>query len=321
MRWTAARSWRSSVWTMAERWTAADMPDQTGRTAIVTGANSGLGLAAAEALAAAGANVTLACRNLEKGEEALASIRAAVAGAAVDLEELDLSSLASVRAFAARFAGERDGLDLLINNAGVMAPPRRRTADGFELQFGTNHLSHFALTGLLLGEMRGREDARVVTVSSTAHKFGRIAFDNLGGEHRYFRWRAYGQSKLANLLFARELEKRLRAAGSAIKSLAAHPGYASTNLQTAAPPLLDRTVMKVTNLLVGQSPEMGALPELYAATRPNLEGGLFIGPDGFEQQRGHPKVVGSTAAGRDEAVAARLWAVSEELTGVSYEFA
>jgi NAD(P)-dependent dehydrogenase (short-subunit alcohol dehydrogenase family) len=203
----------------------------------------------------------------------------------------------------------------------VMAPPRRQTADGFDLQFGTNHLGHFALTGLLLGEMRGRDDARVVTVSSTAHKFGRISFDNLGGERHYFRWRAYGQSKLANLLFARELDKRLRTAGSPVKSLAAHPGYASTNLQTAAPPLLDRAVMKVTNLLVGQSPEMGALPELYAATRPNLDGGLFIGPDGFEEQRGHPKVVGSTAAGRDEAVAARLWDVSEELTGVSYEFA
>jgi NAD(P)-dependent dehydrogenase (short-subunit alcohol dehydrogenase family) len=306
---------------MAEKWTAADIPDQSGRTAVVTGANSGLGLAAARALAAAGAEVVLACRNLEKGEEALASIREETPAASVALEELDLSSLASVRAFAARFAGERDGLDLLINNAGVMAPPRRQTADGFELQFGTNHLGHFALTGLLLAEMRGREDARVVTVSSTAHKFGRIAFDNLGGEHHYFRWRAYGQSKLANLLFARELDRRLRAAGSNVKSLAAHPGYASTNLQTAAPPPLDRTVMKVTNLLVGQSPEMGALPELYAATRPNLDGGLFIGPDGFEQQRGHPRVVGSTAAGRDEAVAARLWDVSEELTGVSYEFA
>src|ERR1700710_853967 len=205
---------------MAERWTAADIPDQTGRTAIVTGANSGLGLAAAEALAAAGA---------------------------VDLEELAPSSLASVRAFAARFAGGRDGLDLLINNAGVMAPPRRRTGDGFALQFGTHHLGHFALPGLLLAEMQGREDARVVTVSSTAHKFGRIAFDNLGGERHYFRWRAYGQSKLANLLFARELDKRLRAAGSSVKSLAAHPGYAATNLQSAAPPLLDRTLMAVTN--------------------------------------------------------------------------
>ncbi len=305
---------------MAEKWTAADIPDQAGRTAVVTGANSGLGLAAARALAAAGADVVLACRNLEKGEAAVGSIRADLPDASVVLEELDLSSLASVRDFAARFEAERGALDLLINNAGVMAPPRRETADGFELQLGTNHLGHFALTGLLLGGMQGREDARVVTVSSTAHKFGRINFDNLQGERRYFRWNAYGQSKLANVLFARELDRRLRAAGSSVKSLAAHPGYSSTNLQSAAPPLLDRTVMKVTNLLVGQSPEMGALPELYAATRPNLDGGLFIGPDGFEEQRGYPKVVSPVRAGRDEATAARLWNVSEALTGVSYDF-
>jgi NAD(P)-dependent dehydrogenase (short-subunit alcohol dehydrogenase family) len=306
---------------MAERWTAADMPDQAGRTAVVTGANSGLGLAAARALAAAGAEVVLACRNMEKGEAAVGSIRTELPAASVDLEELDLSSLASVRDFAARFEAERAGLDLLINNAGVMAPPRHETADGFELQLGTNHLGHFALTGLLLGGMQGREDARVVTVSSTAHKFGRINFDNLQGERRYFRWSAYGQSKLANILFARELDGRLRAAGSIVKSLAAHPGYSSTNLQSAAPPLLDRTVMRVTNLLVGQSPEMGALPELYAATRPNLDGGLFIGPDGFEEQRGHPKVVSPVRAGRDETTAARLWDISEALTGVSYDFA
>jgi NAD(P)-dependent dehydrogenase (short-subunit alcohol dehydrogenase family) len=305
---------------MAEKWTAADIPDQTGRTAVVTGANSGLGLAAARALAGAGAEVVLACRNLEKGEEALATIRTEVSAASVDLRELDLSSLDSVRVFAERFRTDYEGLDLLINNAGVMAPPRRETADGFELQFGTNHLGHFALTGSLLGEMQGREDARVVTVSSTAHKFGRISFDNLGGERHYFRWRAYGQSKLANILFARELDRRLRAAGSNVKSLAAHPGYASTNLQTAAPPLLDRTLMRVTNLLVGQSSEMGALPELYAATRPNLDGGLFIGPDGFEEQRGHPKVVRPVRAGRDAVTAARLWEVSEEMTGVTYEF-
>jgi NAD(P)-dependent dehydrogenase (short-subunit alcohol dehydrogenase family) len=306
---------------MTEKWTAADVPDQTGRIAVVTGANSGLGLAAARALAAAGADVVLACRNTGKGDDAATSIRAAVPAATVSVESLDLSSLASIREFAERFGSGHDGLDLLINNAGVMAPPRRETADGFELQLGTNHLGHFALTGLLLGEMQGREDARVVTVSSTAHKFGRINFDNLQGERRYFRWSAYGQSKLANLLFARELDRRLRAAGSAVKSLAAHPGYAATNLQSASPPLIDRTVMAVTNRLLGQSPEMGALSELYAATRPNLDGGLFIGPDGFEEQRGYPQVVSPVKAGRDEAVAARLWDVSEELTGVSYDFA
>jgi NAD(P)-dependent dehydrogenase (short-subunit alcohol dehydrogenase family) len=305
---------------MSEKWTAADIPRQAGRTAVVTGANSGLGLAAARALAGAGADVVLACRNVEKGEAAAASIRAGVPGATVVVETLDLSSLASIRDFTERFGAGREDLDLLVNNAGVMAPPRRQTADGFELQFGTNHLGHFALTGLLLGQMQGREDARVVTVSSTAHKFGRIRFDDLQGERRYFRWTAYGQSKLANVLFARELDRRLRAAGSTVKSLAAHPGYSATNLQSAAPPFVDRVVMKVTNRLLAQSAEMGALPELYAATRPNLDGGLFIGPDGFEEQRGHPKVVSPVKAGRDEATAARLWTVSEDLTGVSYEF-
>jgi NAD(P)-dependent dehydrogenase (short-subunit alcohol dehydrogenase family) len=305
---------------MAEKWTAADIPDQSGRVAIVTGGNSGLGLAAARALAAAGAETILACRDTEKAEAAAASIRSAVPAATVAVEGLDLASLASVREFAERWAASRDGLDLLINNAGVMAPPRRETADGFELQLGTNHLGHFALTGLLLPRMGGREDARVVTVSSTAHKFGRIAFGNLQGERRYFRWRAYGQSKLANVLFARELDLRLRGGGSDVKSLAAHPGYAATNLQTAAPPAFDRAVFAVSNRLLAQSAEMGALPELYAATRPHLDGGLFIGPDGFEEQRGHPKVVEPVKAGRDARTAARLWEVSTELTGVEYAF-
>jgi NAD(P)-dependent dehydrogenase (short-subunit alcohol dehydrogenase family) len=305
---------------VSENWTAEQMPDQAGRTAVVTGANSGLGLVAARELARAGADVVLACRNTEKGEAAAQSIAAAAPGAKVEVEALDLSSLASVRAFAERFGAAHEGLDLLINNAGVMAPPRRQTADGFELQFGTNHLGHFALTGLLLGGMQGREDARVVTVSSSAHKLGRIRFDDLQGERRYFRWTAYCQSKLANVLFARELDRRLRAAGSTVASLAAHPGYSATNLQSAAPPLLDRLVMVVSNRLIAQSAEMGALPELYAATRPNLDGGLFIGPDGFEEQRGYPKVVRPVRAGRDEATAARLWEVSEELTGSGYVF-
>lgn len=302
---------------MAEKWTSEQMPDQTGRTALVTGANSGLGLVVAEALARAGADVVLACRNTEKGEAAADSIRVAAPKASVAVESLDLASLDSVRSFAERFRTERDGLDLLINNAGVMASPRRETVDGFELQIGTNHLGHFALTGLLLSVLEGREDARVVTVSSGAHKLGRIDFDDLQGERRYRRWRAYCQSKLANVLFALELERRLRAAGSTVKSLAAHPGYAATNLQSAAAPALDRAIMVVTNRLLAQSAEMGALPLLYAATRPNLDGGLFIGPDGFEEQRGHPKVVRPVRAGRDEESARRLWSVSEELTGVT----
>jgi len=304
---------------MSEKWTAADIPDQKGRVAVVTGANSGLGLIAAGALAKAGATVVLACRNVEKGEAAVASIRAGAPGAPVELEELDLASLDSVRAFAERFRGAHDGLDLLMNNAGVMAPsPRRLTVDGFEMQIGTNHLGPFALTGLLLGSLEGREDARVVTVSSTAHKLGRIRFDDLQSERRYGRWRGYCQSKLANVLFALELERRLRAGGSNVKSLAAHPGYSATNLQSAAPPAFDRAFFAVTNRLLAQSAEMGALPQLYAATRPNLDGGLFIGPDGFEEQRGHPKVVRPVKAGRDEESAARLWSISEQLTGVSY---
>jgi len=304
---------------MSEKWTAEQIPDQTGRTAVVTGANSGLGLVVARELARAGADVVVACRDTGKGEAAADSIRGDVPGASVSVEELDLASLASVRAFAERFATEHDGLDLLINNAGVMAPPQRQTADGFELQFGTNHLGHFALTGLLLDSLEGREDARVVTVSSGAHKIGRIHFDDLQGERSYRRWRAYSQSKLANVLFALELDRRLRASGAGPSSLAAHPGYAATNLQSAAAPAFDRAIMVLTNRLLAQSAEMGALPLLYAATRPNLDGGLFIGPDGFEEQRGYPKVTRPVRAGRDEETAKRLWSVSEELTGVDYE--
>jgi NAD(P)-dependent dehydrogenase (short-subunit alcohol dehydrogenase family) len=304
---------------MAEKWTVEQIPDQSGRLAIVTGANSGLGLVTARELARAGAHVVLACRNVERGEAALSTCEGAVPGAELELEQLDLASLDSVRAFAERFRAAHDGLDLLINNAGVMATPRGRTADGFELQFGTNHLGHFALTGLLIGAMEGRVDARVVTLSSGMHRIGRIAFDNLGGERRYFRWRAYGQSKLANLLFALELGRRLRAAGSSVKSLAAHPGWAATNLQYAGPPAFDRAVAHVGNKVLAQSDEMGALPTLYAATKPGLEGGTFAGPDGFLEQRGHPKPVATSSAARDEQAARRLWEVSEEMTGVRFE--
>jgi NAD(P)-dependent dehydrogenase (short-subunit alcohol dehydrogenase family) len=265
--------------------------------------------------------VVLACRNLEKGESARRECEGAAPGGELELEQLDLASLDSVREFAERFQSDHESLDLLINNAGVMAPPRRSTADGFELQFGTNHLGHFALTGLLIGAMEGREDARVVTLSSNAHRFGRIAFDNLAGDRHYFRWRAYGQSKLANLMFALELDRRLRAAGSTVKSLVAHPGYAATNLQFAGPPGVDAAFMKVTNRLLAQPDEMGALPTLYAATEPGLEGGTFCGPDGFLEQRGHPKRVAPSGAARDEQVARRLWEVSEEMTGVRFELA
>jgi NAD(P)-dependent dehydrogenase (short-subunit alcohol dehydrogenase family) len=295
-------------------WTTADIPDQHRRTAIVTGANSGLGLVTALELARAGARVVLACRNTAKADDAAAEIRRGVAGADVSVAELDLGSLDSVATFAEGYDGD---LDLLVNNAGVMAPPRKETADGFELQFGTNHLGHFALTARLLDRMQTREDARVVTLSSGAHRIGKITFDNLQRERRYNRWTAYGQSKLANLMFALELDRRLRASGSAVKSLAAHPGYAATNLQSAAAPVFDRLLMHVTNAVLAQSAEMGALPTLYAATKPGLEGGTFVGPDGIGEQRGHPEPVTPNAAARDEDVAKRLWEVSEELTGTA----
>jgi NAD(P)-dependent dehydrogenase (short-subunit alcohol dehydrogenase family) len=302
---------------MADRWEADRIPDQTGRIAIVTGANSGLGLVTARELARKGALVVLACRNVEKGRTAHAEVAAAATGPEPELEELDLADLSSVRSFAERFTANHDGLDLLINNAGVMASPRRHTADGFELHFGTNHLGHFALTNLLLPVMEGRDDARVVTVSSNAHKTVRgIAFDNLNGDRRYFRWNAYGQSKLANLMFALELDRRLRASGSTVKSLAAHPGYTATNLQSAAAPLADRVVMKVSNAVVGQSAEMGTLPVLYAATEPGLPGGTYVGPDGIGEHRGHPKVVQPNRAARNEESARRLWDVSADVTAV-----
>src|SRR5271166_1816432 len=306
---------------MALRWSSDQIPDQSGRTAIVTGANSGLGLATARELARHGAQVVLACRNTSKGAAAVETIAAAVPGARLALAELDLGELASVEAFADGFraGSEHDGLDLLINNAGVMAPPRHETADGFELQLGTNHLGHFALTARLIGSMEGRTDARVVTLSSNAHKMGRIDFEDLQSERGYKRWGAYGQSKLANLMFALELDRRLRASDSTVKSLAAHPGYAATNLQSAAAPAADRIVMRFTNLIMAQSADMGALPTLYAATEPGLEGGTYIGPDGIGEFRGHPRIVSPSGAARDEQQAARLWTLSEELTGVRFQ--
>ena len=304
---------------MSSNWTTAQMPDQHGRTALVTGANSGLGLISARELARKGASVVLACRNTEKGEAALEEIRAVAPDAQLELAELDLGSLASVADFAERFRAAHDGLDLMLNNAGVMAPPRRETADGFELQFGTNHLGHFALTARLIDMMEAREDARVVALSSIAHKTGRINFDDLQSQRSYKRWSAYGQSKLADLMTAFELDRRLRAAGSTIKSLGAHPGYAATNLQSAAVPALDRWVMVVTNALLAQDAEIGALAPLYAATQPGLEGGTYVGPQGLGELRGHPGIATPTRTARDREIAERLWTVSEELTGVSFE--
>jgi NAD(P)-dependent dehydrogenase (short-subunit alcohol dehydrogenase family) len=299
-------------------WTAADIPGLEGRVAVVTGANSGLGLVTARELARAGASVVLACRDLAKGEAARDSITLGSASVA----RLDLADLGSVREFASSFRGQHGRLDLLINNAGVMAPPRRLTADGFESQLGVNHLGHFALTGLLLPSLLDAEAARVVTVSSAAHRMGRIKFGDLQSERHYNSWVAYGQSKLANLLFCFELQRRCVAARPevALSSMAAHPGYSATNLQSAGPRPWEAAIMTVTNRLVAQSAEMGALPVLYAATFPGLPGGSFVGPDGLMEGRGHPRVVGAAGRAYDEDVARRLWEVSEELTGVSYEF-
>lgn len=302
-------------------WTEADLPDLTGRRVIVTGANSGLGYETARALAQHGATVTLAVRSVPKGRDAADRIRDLTPSAAVTAEELDLASLASVRAFAQRWtAANPDGLHLLVNNAGVMAIPRRETADGFEMQLGTNHLGHFALTGLLLDALAAVPDARVVTVSSAAHRFGRMDFDDLMGTRRYNAWRAYGQSKLANLLFTSELQRRLQHAGLPVTAMAAHPGYAATNLQGVAPSMrgssLGERVTELGNRLIAQSATMGALPTLYAATAPGLPGDTFVGPDRWFEQRGHPKVVGRSRAAKSGADAARLWSVSEELTAV-----
>ncbi len=304
-------------------WTAADIPDQSGRTAVVTGANSGLGLITARELARAGATVVLACRDLEKGERALTSVQqVAAADAPPRLEALDLSSLQSVREFADRVGAWLSGLDLLINNAGVMAPPRRLTQDGFESQFGTNHLGHFALTGRLLGLLTaGRPDTRVVTLSSAAHRIGTIKFDDLQRERGYNNWLTYGQSKLANLMFAYELQRRASAAGSDLRSLAAHPGYSATNLQTTGPSrFYEKWLGKLGNLVIAQSADRGALPTLYAATVPDLPGATFIGPDGIGETRGNPHVVSGAGKAYDEETWRRLWEASEQLTGVHYQF-
>ncbi len=299
--------------------TSFSIPDQSDRVAIVTGANSGIGLEAARVLAAAGAHVVLACRNTAKGEAAAASIRASAPDASLSVRELDLASLQSVRAFAERLPQGR--LDLLINNAGVMVPPYERTADGFELQFGTNHLGHFALTGLLLARLLATPDARVVTIASGAHKFGRIDFDDLQHERRYHRWAAYGQSKLANLMFALELDRRLKAAGADVLSVAAHPGYAATNLQFAATPSrVERIGSLVLNRGYAMDAVRGARPTLYAATA-EIAGGSYVGPDGLLEMRGEPTLVKPTRAARDPEAARRLWEVSEQLTGVRIELA
>src|SRR5271166_1455845 len=298
------------------KWTAADIPDQTGRTAVITGANTGLGYETAAVLAGRGARVVLAVRNLERGKQAVARITAATPGAEVELQELDLTSLESVRAAAAQLRSGHDRIDLLINNAGVMYTPRSTTKDGFELQFGTNHLGHFAFTGLLLDRLLPVAGSRVVTVSSMGHRIrAAIHFDDLQWERSYSRVGAYGQAKLANLLFTYELQRRLAPRGTTI-AVAAHPGGSRTELTRNLPALFARVAPLLEPLF--QDAAMGALPTLRAATDPGVLGGQYFGPDGFAELRGHPKLVASSDKSHDVDVQRRLWAVSEELTGVVY---
>jgi NAD(P)-dependent dehydrogenase (short-subunit alcohol dehydrogenase family) len=301
-----------------DKWTTDDMPDQTGRVAVVTGANTGLGLETAKALAARGASVVLAVRNLDKGKQAAITITADAPGADVAVQQLDLSSLDSVREAAAELRASHDRIDLLVNNAGVMYTPQSTTADGFELQFGTNHLGHFALTGLLLDRLLTADDSRVVTLSSVGHRIrSHIDFDDLGSARGYSRIAAYGRSKLANLLFTYELQRRLAAGASTTIAVAAHPGGSNTELVRNSPVLL-RALSAVLAPLVAQSAAMGALPTLRAATDPDVRGGQYYGPDGFREVRGHPEVVESSRQSHDTATQRQLWTASEDLTGVTY---
>ncbi|WP_247826443.1 oxidoreductase [Arthrobacter antioxidans] len=300
---------------MDNDFTADAIGDLTGRRAVVTGANSGLGLQTAVGLARKGAEVILACRSEERGRDAEQRVRSITGSERVELRLLDLASQQSIRAFAAGLSGP---VHLLVNNAGVMATPRSRTADGFELQFGTNHLGHFALTGLLLPNLREAGSSRVVTLSSLAHKRGRLDFDDLQSERRYRRWAAYGQSKIANLYFMVELDRRARAAGWDLTSVAAHPGLANTNLTAGmrTPAVLD--VFSGFIGLMSQSDAAGALPTLYAATAPDVRGGDYYGPSGLGETRGAPRLVAPVPRVLDRDVAVRLWNRSVELTGVDF---
>ncbi len=293
-------------------WSARDIPDLGGKTAIVTGANSGIGLETTRELARRGARVILACRSAERGGTAIEDVKASVPNARVELAALDLSSLESVRAFASAMNAQLSQLDILINNAGIMMVPYGKTKDGFELQLGTNHLGPFALTVQLIELLLRAPAARITSVSSTMHKLGRIDFDDLQSEKAYDKSRAYAQSKLANLLFAYELDRRLRTAGAGAISNASHPGYTRTNLQQGVP------LFKLLNLVVAQEPPDGALPSLFAATSPDAKRGEYYGPGRMFEMWGSPVRVSSNTRSRDEALAAKLWTVSEELTGVAF---
>ncbi|MCX2185136.1 SDR family oxidoreductase [Streptomyces sp. SKN60] len=311
--------------TEPSKWTAARIPDLTGRTFVVTGANSGLGLATTHALARHGADVVLAVRDEAKGHAAARQIAQEVPGVRdrLDVRRIDLADLDSVREFAAKLRAERPRLDVLVNNAGVMAPPRTLSVQGHELQFAANHLGHFALTGLLLGRLAATgRDPRVVTVSSLQHRKGTLDFADLDGARRYSPMGHYNQSKLANTVFGHELHRRLTAAGSPVRSVLAHPGYTATNLQNDTPVALVRWVYgRVLGPLLAQPPERGALPQLYVATAPDMESGAFYGPDGPGELRGAPKPVAYAPAATDPENGRRLWELSERLTGVRYDLA
>jgi NAD(P)-dependent dehydrogenase (short-subunit alcohol dehydrogenase family) len=303
-------------------WTEKNIPPQNGRTAIVTGANSGVGFNTSLELARKGARVILACRSMEKGERAVKRIVKEVPEAQLDLQQLDLASLASIRDFSQRFHSTYSSIDMLINNAGVMNLPRHLTEDGFEMQFGTNHLGHFALTGLLFDLLSSTENSRIVTVSSIAHINGSIHFENLMGEKNYDSQEAYRQSKLANLLFTLELANKLEARGSSTISVAAHPGVTHTNLITAGPemrgkPLL-KWFMKAATRIFAMPAWKGALPQLYAAVADDVRNGEYFGPDGFEEMKGYPHRAVRTEAAQDPELARRLWDISEELTRIHY---
>jgi NAD(P)-dependent dehydrogenase (short-subunit alcohol dehydrogenase family) len=299
---------------MTAKWTSDDVPGQQGRLAVVTGANTGLGFETARVLAARGASVVLAVRDTDKGKAAAARIAGAAPGANVTVQPLDLASLESIRAAAGALRARHPAIDLLINNAGVMFPPRQATPDGFELQFGTNHLGHFALTGLLLEQMLPVPGSRVVTVSSLAHRLrARINFGDLQSQRSYRPAAAYAQSKLANLMFTYELARRLSAAGTTI-AVAAHPGLADTELTRHTPAIAAFVYARV----ISQNPAMGALPVLRAATGPGVLGGQYYGPGGLLGTRGYPELAASSRQSRDTAIQRRLWTVSEQLTGVTF---
>lgn len=306
--------------TQQQRWTSEQIPDQTGRVFVVTGATGGLGLATTRALARRGGHVILAVRDQDKGRRAAAEITAEQPDARLDVRHLDLADLDSVRAFAERLHAERARLDVLVNNAGVMAPPRSLSPQGHETQFAANHLGHFALTGRLLDLLSAGTDPRVVTVSSANHRKARIFFDDITGERRYAPMGFYNQSKLANAVFGHQLHRRLTEAGSPVRSVLAHPGYASTNLQTNGPVALVRVLFGRILTPLAQTPDQGALPQLYAATDPGVRGGEFIGPDGRGELRGGPTRVELSAGAADAGTGQRLWELSERATGVRFAF-